>query len=286
MNFIPCRERVFPYRLNAADLYPLYLKWLKHLGERLGAPSTLSMWRNTFKAYDERLLIQILSSAWQEDQSAEGNTEDRIHAALKEFLAETHLDWAENEIGDILEHTPPIYQIQRFFGGKTMEKDISAYDALHLRFDGFAHLAETIIQTYKKQGELIVYDLMIESRLAANHGKTCTVEEFITDFTAEGTERNLFTAGLKFEVIQKTTRVATLHVRECEWARYFQERHPGVGYLMACSTDEVSYKACNPSLRMQRTQTLMEGGEMCDFKIYSVADTSNPAIFHLSPLSH
>lgn len=55
----------------------------------------------------------------------------------------------------------------------------------------------------------------------------------------------------------------------CEWARYFQERHPRVGYLMACSTDETAYRAFNPSLRLQRTQTLMEGGALCDFRIYA-----------------
>ena len=50
----------------------------------------------------------------------------------------------------------------------------------------------------------------------------------------------------------------------------FRERHPGVGYLVACSTDEVDYRAFNEKLRMQRTSTLMEGGEVCDFRIYAV----------------
>ncbi|MGD8531631.1 MAG: L-2-amino-thiazoline-4-carboxylic acid hydrolase, partial [Syntrophobacterales bacterium] len=83
---------------------------------------------------------------------------------------------------------------------------------------------------------------------------------------------NLFTAGLEIEKITETPREVVINVRECEWARYFQERHPRVGYLMACSTDEVAYKSFNRDLRMRRTQTIMEGAEKCDFKIYAISD--------------
>ena len=120
--------------------------------------------------------------------------------------------------------------------------------------------------------------MMVDGRLASGHGETGSVEKFIEDFTAEEETPSLFTAGLQYEVISKTKREAVLYVRECEWARYFQERHPNVGYLMACSTDEVSYKAFNSSLRMQRTSTLMEGSEMCDFKIFAIDDNSNTKV--------
>jgi predicted hydrocarbon binding protein len=77
---------------------------------------------------------------------------------------------------------------------------------------------------------------------------------------------------LQVELVSKTAREAVLHVRECEWARYFRERHPQVGYLMACSTDEAAYRAFNPGLRLQRTQTLMEGADFCDFRVHAVAE--------------
>ena len=72
-------------------------------------------------------------------------------------------------------------------------------------------------------------------------------------------------------MIRKSDREAVTYVWECEWARYFQERHPRVGYLMACSTDEAAYKAINPSLRLRRTETIMEGSDKCDFMVYAVA---------------
>lgn len=39
---------------------------------------------------------------------------------------------------------------------------------------------------------------------------------------------------------------------------------------MACSTDEAAYRAFNDSLRLQRTSTLMEGGQVCDFRVRAV----------------
>lgn len=134
--------------------------------------------------------------------------------------------------------------------------------------------AETLIERYGKQGELIVYDLVLAGRLASGKNKTGSIEEFIETFTAEAEKPNLFTTGLEIELISKSKTEAILHVRACEWARYFRERHPQVGYLMACSTDEAAYQAFNKRLRMQRTQTIMEGHEKCDFRIYAMAETS------------
>jgi predicted hydrocarbon binding protein len=111
-----------------------------------------------------------------------------------------------------------------------------------------------------------------EERVRAGGGKTGSVAEFISDFTSEPEEANLFTAGLDVERVGTSEREVVLKVTECAWARYFRERHPQVGYLMACSTDEVAYRAFNKRLRMQRTSTLMEGGKVCDFRIYAVGE--------------
>jgi hypothetical protein len=151
-----------------------------------------------------------------------------------------------------------------------VEKEISTYDALHLRFDGLSYLAESLIAKYSKEGELIVYDLMVEGRILSGAGETGSVEGFIENFISEPESPNIFSAGLEMELIEKSKREAVIYIRECEWARYFQEHHPQVGYMMACSTDEVGVKAYNQSLRLQRTGTIMEGSNKCDFRIYAV----------------
>lgn len=189
------------------------------------------------------------------------------------FISNTNLKLSEIKVRNIIENTPPILQIKRCFSTQRMEREISAYDVLHLRFDSLACLAETLIEAYGKQGELVVYDLMVEDRLANSHGEKGSVEQFIANFTAKPVKSNLFTAGLEIEPVRETQTEVVINVRECEWARYFRERHPQVGYLMACSTDEIAYKTYNKGLRMRRTQTLMEGDEKCDFWIYAIMDS-------------
>ncbi|HOC42669.1 MAG TPA: L-2-amino-thiazoline-4-carboxylic acid hydrolase [Thermoanaerobaculales bacterium] len=71
-------------------------------------------------------------------------------------------------------------------------------------------------------------------------------------------------------MVRASDSEVVLHIRACEWARYFRERHFSVGYLVACSTDDAELRAVTDNLRMQRTSTIMEGGTVCDFRVYKV----------------
>ena len=273
MGTHPLQGRTFPSRINQATFYPSYLRWLRHLGERLGLAQTLRIWDQAFAGYDDAYLQEILASGWQVGPTHDHQpVEEQIDALVGEMLLTTNLGLSPESMRDLIANTPPIAQIKHFFSNKTVEKETTAYDALHMRFDGLALLAEALIETCGKQGELIVYDLQIESRLAAEGGKWGSVEQFIVLFTAKEQVPSLFTAGLESEVVSVNKREARVHVHQCEWARFFRERHPRVGYLMACSSDEAAYKAFNPDLRMQRTQTIMEDAQYCDFYIYAVGN--------------
>ena len=115
---------------------------------------------------------------------------------MAEFFPPSGYALSSAEARNIIEDTSPITQIKQLFSIYTMEKEITAYNALHIRFDGFACLAESLIDKYRKAGEFIVYDLMTEERLASGQGETVSVEEFIEYFTSESDTPNLFTAGL------------------------------------------------------------------------------------------
>lgn len=78
----------------------------------------------------------------------------------------------------------------------------------------------------------------------------------------------LFSAGLNAALIKQSPTEVVVHITECEWARYFRERHPTVGYVLACSTDDADLRATTDKLWLQRTSTLMEGGRVCDFRVY------------------
>lgn len=273
MDYIPCYKRRFPYRINFVTFYAPYLRWLRQLSERLGDQNILPLWRDTFTGYDDRFLMKILSNGWHEVETDQTNQPEAIAEEwIAEFFHSFGSELSSAEVRNIIEYSPPITQIKQLFSTHTMEKEISAYDALHIRFDGFACLAEALIEKYGIQGELIVYDLVVEERLDSGRGEKGSVEEFIESNISVPDSPNLFTAGLEIEVISKSAREAVTYVRECEWARYFRERHPRVGYLMACSSDETAYKAFNPNLRLQRTETIMEGSDKCDFRIFAVAE--------------
>jgi hypothetical protein len=172
----------------------------------------------------------------------------------------------------LVEMMPPIKQVKQTFSSQNVWRETTAYEAVHLGMHGLALLAEALIRLHGKQGELIAYDLAREGRVHALGGATGTVAQFVSSFTSEPEEANIFTAGLEVEILHVSEREVVQHVKDCAWARYFQEHHPQVGYLMACSADEASYRAFNENLRLQRTSTLMEGGKVCDFRIYAVGD--------------
>ena len=84
---------------------------------------------------------------------------------------------------------------------------------------------------------------------------------FLDAFRTPPSPDTLLGAGLTLDITPVSETEVRLDIRECEFARYYRERHPRVGYLMACSMDYAAYRAVHPAVRTQRTTTLMEGGE-------------------------
>ena len=253
--------------------YLVYLVWLRHLLERLGRDNTLSIWQGVYQDYDDEMLFNILRAGWVVDAQDDGkDLEERTAALFSRYFPVSIEGVSRASARQLIENMPPINQIKQTFATPGVWKSMTAYEALHLRFDALALLAEMLLRLYGKQGELIAYDILHEERVITGGGRIGSVADFISDMITPPREATLLTAGLKMEIVHATEREVVLTVKECEWARYFQERHPRVGYLMACSTDEIAYRAFNKDLRMQRTSTIMEGGGLCDFRIYSVGD--------------
>jgi hypothetical protein len=274
MSYIPCRERTFT--LSSVDdfgyHYWYYLLWLKTLLERLGREHTLALWGDTFRNYDEELLVQILSSGWEPVDKA-ANVEQSLSEVLDELFPAPVEGVTQEEARALLENTPPFRQIRRHLPAPNRERQITTYEALHLFRDALAQLAEALIDRYGKQGELIAYDAMLEEWPRGPEPRV-SAEEFLSRraarFTTEPAEPNIFSAGLEVELVRTSETEVVTRVVECEWARYYRERHPRVGYMLACSADNAAYRSFNDRLRLQRTSTLMEGGSECDFRVYAV----------------
>jgi hypothetical protein len=87
MNYVPCSQRTFT--LSLAEMFGHrsrhYLLWLKTLLHRLGPEPALTLWAETFRDYDEALLVQILLSGWQAtDKSVD--MEQALSEALDELF--------------------------------------------------------------------------------------------------------------------------------------------------------------------------------------------------------
>lgn len=273
MNIPQTSGQVFPFRMAPwlPGCYRTYLLWLRGLLERLGYECTLAIWQGACQEAEDVCLRQILSTGWQSEAPAEGGEPEKSLAALVvQFFPVAAEGVTPEQARALVERMPPIQQIRQMLPSLNLWKETTASEALHLRLHGLARLCEALIHQHGKQGELIAYDLLRQGRILAGSGQTGSVADFMADFIAEPEEPNLFTVGLKTELVRASDCEAVLLVRECAWASYFQQHHPAVGYLVACSTDEAAYRAFNPSLRLQRTTTLMEGGEVCDFRIYNI----------------
>lgn len=278
MAYLPCRDRRFELELAPSVDYHYwyYLLVLRHLLERLGCEHTLALWTDAFQGYDEELLVEILSSGWEQtSQSHTTDAEESLSESLAELFPWAVQGVARAEAKRVVDSTPPFLQIRQHLPALSMRRASTTYEALHLFRDGLALLAETLIDRYGKQGELLFYDAMLEE-LAEGRPHTVPVQEFMSKrrarFSSKPDKPDMFSAGLEVELIQASDTEVVTRVMECEWARYYQEHHPRVGYLMACCLDNAAYRSLNPRLRLQRTSTLMEGGQACDFRVYALEE--------------
>lgn len=278
MSYIPCRKRTFSLRLAPQYGYHFWysLHWLRHLLERLGREPTLALYEDAFRGYDQELLVQILSSGWEAVENEAGeDVEGQVADHLKELFPQPVEGISDQEAKDLLENAPPFRQIRQYLPDLNVKRESTTYEALHLFRDGLALLAENLTGRYGKQGELLLYDTML-AELSGEPETRMSAGEYLAKrqarFTSEPDEPNMHSAGLEVAFIRGSESEVVTRVIECEWARYYRERHPDVGYMLACALDNAVYRWINDQIRLQRTVTLMEGGAECDFRVYAIQD--------------
>lgn len=276
MDYIPCRKRTFPLELapEYVRCFKSYAQWLRHILERLGRDATLQVWRHAFQDGEDELLRESLSTGWEGSDEAETDVEARITDILSAQFPSPTQGVAAQEARQLIEDSTPFLQMMRRFTSLHVSKEVSTYEKLHLFRGGLAMLAESLIDLHGKQGEYIAYDAMLYPIIWECRPQM-DAAEFLSTFRTKPAPSTMHGAGLEIDITQSSDGEALIHIKECEWARYYRERHPRVGYLMACSMDYASNRAISPQVRTQRTTTLMEGGELCDFRVYTVEKTPN-----------
>jgi hypothetical protein len=74
--------------------------------------------------------------------------------------------------------------------------------------------------------------------------------------------------ALDITVLENSEKLLRFNVTRCRYAELYERQ--GVrkfGYCLSCNRDAALIEGFNPRMQLQRTQTIMQGAEACDFKI-------------------
>lgn len=97
-------------------------------------------------------------------------------------------------------------------------------------------------------------------RWSAQYGNDLPALQRVAEMWAAG-------GSLEIEKVGATAERLDFNVTRCRYAEYFQDLGlPELGALFHCSRDFAMAEGFNPGLKLQRTQTLMQGASHCDFR--------------------
>ena len=73
--------------------------------------------------------------------------------------------------------------------------------------------------------------------------------------------------ALQIEVVKSTDREFDFNVTRCRYAEMYRDMGLAeLGALLSCNRDGAFCEGYDPRLKLQRTQTLMDGASHCDFR--------------------
>lgn len=152
-------------------------------------------------------------------------------------------------------------------------QDIALEEYFDLRFKEAIKTTKKFIE---KLGEEQVYEILDErshsegiddGKAIMKNKKPLTSLSDFSKMYKEILNDPLFKTALETEIIEDSPNCYKLNVKKCLWAHTFNKNNaPDIGYHMICNGDYGMAIGFSPNLRLQRTQTLMQGAPHCDFK--------------------
>jgi hypothetical protein len=74
--------------------------------------------------------------------------------------------------------------------------------------------------------------------------------------------------ALDMEILETGGKTAAFNVTKCKYAEMYKELGlEAFGALLSCGRDHAMIEGFNPGIKFTRTQTIMEGGDYCDFRL-------------------
>jgi hypothetical protein len=262
-------ERRFDLALSreVAGALSTYATVYRHLLERLGREAAHGLW-NMVPATPDALTREVLALP----RRPEGEPLDgaQIRAGVDRAFTSPVRRVTADEAFTLLTGRPPFSTIAEATPAKGQGViSLTTYQWLHLFRDPLARILEAAIARHGRAAEFMIYDALLGE--AAGWDKI-SGEDFMRQrlarYQTPAVVPNAFSSGLDITLVRGDDREILAHVTHCEWARYYRERHPAVGYVLACSLDDPMYRLLCDEVRFQRRCTLMEGGSHCEFLFY------------------
>jgi hypothetical protein len=120
----------------------------------------------------------------------------------------------------------------------------------------------------EKQAQAILDEAISNAAIAAAKSFADKTEGG-TDLTTFQDLQVLWTKdnALEIEVLTATEERFDYNVKRCRYSETYREMGLGhIGHLLSCNRDGVFCGGYDPRIKMQRTQTLMQGADHCDFR--------------------
>jgi hypothetical protein len=243
-----------------------YATTYRHLLERLGIEATNDLW-NALPDTPDELTRRILSREARPE--AEPLSDAGMCESVERIFASPVRGVTAEQALAFLRGKPPFSFIADAVPSVQGVLSLTTYEWLHLFRDARACISELAIARYGKAAEFMIYDALLGEaagwdRIPADE----FMQQRLARYQTTPETQNAFSAGLDIDLVRGDEREIVAHVTRCEWARYFRERHPSVGYLLACALDDPMYRLLCDGVRFQRRSTLMEGGPYCEFCFY------------------
>lgn len=78
--------------------------------------------------------------------------------------------------------------------------------------------------------------------------------------------------ALEIEVLEQDSDHFHFNVRRCRYAEMYRDMGLGdIGHLLSCGRDGTFCTGFNPDIKLERSQTIMQGASHCDFR-YHMSD--------------
>ncbi len=78
---------------------------------------------------------------------------------------------------------------------------------------------------------------------------------------------------MEMDVLEKTPTTYFFNITRCPYYdKYMELGLEKFGVALSCCRDEPHARGFNPNLRLERTKTIMEGDDCCDFRYYLSAE--------------